>query len=541
MPFLVFLSAALISIALIPVLMKGAARFGFIDMPGDRKVHAAPIPRIGGLAMVVGAMLPIIFWLSLSDTYIAVVSGVILITLFGLWDDRADLDYRIKFLGQFIAAIVTVVLGDVIIYQVPFGPAGGLPDFVAIPLSVCFIVGITNAINLADGLDGLAGGTALLSVAVISVLAYLSNDAGLLMLSLAVGGSIFGFLRFNTHPATIFMGDTGSQFLGFSLGVMTILLTQSANPALSPVLMILILGLPILDTFMVMAQRVIDGRSPFSPDKNHLHHKLLSCGFHHYEAVVSIYILQGLFAGCALFLRYEADALLFLIFILACLSVFLFIYISKRMHAYSSETNSSAYIPSLFRALRGSVSIRNNLFMFISACASVYLLGSTLLVREVPEDFSVLALMLFVMLASRLLFGYMLWFLYLRLIIYVTIAFTVYLIETYPPISRDSLLIFDYVFFSCLTLVAVIVIRYYMVNKFSANPMDLLLVLVVLVLGALPDYLKEGYHLVPVVIKLVVLFYSAEIILKQMATRWSLLPLSALAGLGVLVVRGYLI
>ena len=154
------------------------------------------------------------------------------------------------------------------------------------------LVGITNAINLSDGLDGLAGGVTFLSLAAIAVLTYIAVDAGFMLLAtMSIMGSILGFLRFNTFPARIFMGDGGSQFLGFSAGVLAILLTQSSNTALSPALPLLILGLPILDTLMVMGERIYEGRSPFVADRKHIHHRLLALGFHHYEAVVTIYAL----------------------------------------------------------------------------------------------------------------------------------------------------------------------------------------------------------------------------------------------------------
>ncbi len=218
MELLVFLSAALLSLVLVPPLINLAHRYHFIDAPDLRKVHTTPIPRIGGLAMVAGTVLPLLVWLPFDNQLVAYLCGVGVIALFGLWDDRANLDYRLKFAGQFIAAAIPVFLGGLVIREIPFGPFNGLPDVIAYPLTIVFLVGITNAVNLTDGLDGLAGGTALLSLIVIALLAYLADGTQLLAITLAVSGAIFGFLRYNTHPASIFMGDTGSQFLGYSLG-----------------------------------------------------------------------------------------------------------------------------------------------------------------------------------------------------------------------------------------------------------------------------------------------------------------------------------
>ena len=205
--------------------------------------------------------------------------GIAVILLFGVWDDIRGLDYRLKFLGQITAVLIVVLYGGVVIRFVPLSGLEPLPDYVAIPFTVFALIGITNAVNLADGLDGLAGGITLLSLGMIGILAYPTGDTNVPLAAIAVIGSIVGFLRFNTYPARIFMGDGGSQFLGFSAGVLVVMLTQESNTALSPALTLMILGLPILDTGMVMAQRLHEGRSPFLPDKNHIHHKLLALGF----------------------------------------------------------------------------------------------------------------------------------------------------------------------------------------------------------------------------------------------------------------------
>jgi len=162
--------------------------------------------------MVVGTVVPLLVWLPFDELLLAYLLGVGVIALFGVWDDRANLDYRVKFLGQFIAASIPVFLGGLVIRVIPFGPVDGLPDTIAYPLTMLFVVGITNAVNLTDGLDGLAGGTALLSLIVIGLLAYLADGTQLLAIALAVSGAIFGFLRYNTHPASIFMGTRAANF-----------------------------------------------------------------------------------------------------------------------------------------------------------------------------------------------------------------------------------------------------------------------------------------------------------------------------------------
>lgn len=541
MAFVVFLSAALLSLILVPPLIRLAFRFQFIDAPDARKVHVAPIPRIGGLAMVVGAVVPLLVWLSLDAQILSFLLGVAVIALFGAWDDRADLDYRIKFAGQFLAAAIPVFLGDVVIRVIPFGPEGGLPDVVAYPLTLLFVVGITNAVNLSDGLDGLAGGVALLSLIVIGLLASIGDAQQLLVMALAVCGAIFGFLRYNTHPASIFMGDTGSQFLGFSLGVLAIILVQSANTALSPVLLILILGLPILDTASVMYQRLREGRSPFSPDKNHLHHKLLSSGLHHYEAVTAIYLLQSLFMGAALLLRYESDGLLLWTYGVICLAVFALIRMVRRVRKQSEvDTEYHSALASLVSVVRNHPWFVEGPLKLLTYGVPAFLLLGAIAIRQVPDDFGVLALVFFGLLSIRLIFGFRAWFIFLRLMVFVAIAFVVYLLETHPVLPTEVLRPYNVALFGLLGLALMLSIRYRMGKLFRVTPSDFLLIFGMLSLGMVPEGIRETYHLIPVVVKLVILFYCAELILKTMKSRWSALPLASLVTLGILAVRGLL-
>jgi UDP-GlcNAc:undecaprenyl-phosphate GlcNAc-1-phosphate transferase len=210
------------------------------------------------------------------------------IAAFGVWDDRADLSYRMKLLGQTLAAFIVVLLGEVRFDTVPFLVDVQLPLWVSVVVTIVFLVGVSNAVNLTDGLDGLAGGLSFLTLSGIAYLAYLSNDLMVLSLTVPFLGALLGFLRYNTYPARIFMGDAGSQLLGFIMGVLAILLTNSSRGPFSVSLTLFLLGLPFLDTLGVTGQRVAEGRSPFIGDRAHIHHKLLRVGLTHYEAVTAI-------------------------------------------------------------------------------------------------------------------------------------------------------------------------------------------------------------------------------------------------------------
>ena len=318
-----FLVAMLIAVVLIPPLIRFAPALGLVDVPNERKVHVKIIPRVGGIAIALGALVPILLWSAFWGEWtlpmIGYISGALCIVLFGVWDDRRELNYKIKFLGQIIAATLFIVIGGISIRWLPFQGLDLAPLWLSILLTFIALLGITNAVNLVDGLDGLAGGTSLLSLGAIALLAFTAGDLRLVMLALAVVGGVFGFLRYNTHPAIIFMGDTGSQFLGFSIGVAAILLTQQSNTALSPVLPLIILGLPILDTLTVMTRRIMAGRSPFAPDKNHFHHRLMNLGFQHYEAVIVIYLVQISLIILGFTFKYQHDGLLMMMFLVFCI------------------------------------------------------------------------------------------------------------------------------------------------------------------------------------------------------------------------------
>ncbi len=304
MPFIV---AMVVAMASLPLLAKIAARWDILDRPNVRKVHAAPIPRIGGIAMALGVLVAALLAIDLQpeDRWFLLAAGVLVV--FGAWDDRYDLDYRVKFIGQLLAVGMVVLLGDVQIRAITLDDRVMLPGWISLPLTFLFLVGITNAVNLADGLDGLAGGTTFLCLCAVAVLCGAGDHNAGTALCLAFAGAVLGFLRFNTYPATVFMGDAGSQLLGFTIGVLSVRATQSAATQVSAAIPILLLAIPILDTLSVMVQRIGEGRSPFSADKNHIHHKLLALGFGHHEAVMAIYTMQAALFLVAYFLRFESD------------------------------------------------------------------------------------------------------------------------------------------------------------------------------------------------------------------------------------------
>jgi UDP-GlcNAc:undecaprenyl-phosphate GlcNAc-1-phosphate transferase len=322
MQLLLLLVAALtITVALIPPLANVAGRLRLLDRPGERKVHAAPIPRIGGLAMVAGTLFPLWFMVVQPGEWTAIYGGVAILLVMGLLDDRYELAWHWKLGAQVLACALAVSAGGVSIESTTLTDRIEPPASLSVALSFVFLVGVTNAINLSDGLDGLAGGTTLLAVLAIGWISFSSGNLPVASTTAALAGALLGFLRFNTHPARVFMGDSGSQVLGFLAGVLAIKATQGPDVTVSAALPLLLLAWPILDTLTVMTERMRNGLSPFAADRRHFHHRLLSLGFDHYQSVLVIYGVQcGLFL-LAYLLRYESDLVIVAAFAMFATSV----------------------------------------------------------------------------------------------------------------------------------------------------------------------------------------------------------------------------
>lgn len=522
--FFSFLVAMFITMALMPLLIKSAARLQFVDMPDARKVHDQAVPRIGGVAMVVGVMLPILLWLPLQRESIGFLVGVGIIFLFGVWDDRKDLDYRLKFLGQFLAVLAVVGFGDVTIKFIPFAGLDSISPYISVPLTVVALLGITNAINLSDGLDGLAGGVSLLSFGIIALLGYMVNDTQVVMIALAVIGSILGFLRFNTYPAQVFMGDTGSQFLGFSVGVLVILLTQNVNTALSPALPLLILGLPILDTMMVMVQRIYEGKSPFSADKNHIHHKLLALHFDHYEAVFIIYLIQSSLVLGAFYFRYQSDAMIIASYALFCVSVLAFFQWSGKYGWQARRKVSprmSIHVVDKVKQLRNDGRLSHWAFLFASGTIPVYLMIGVWLCEDVTTDISLLALgfsciLIFVNFTKR---GQPInWF--ERVGVYVVSSIIVYLLET-TDLSHTVSDVYLNLYFVLLGLAVVVGFRFSKEKSFEVTPLDFLVIFAAFTVPSLPGLSLSESVWSSAVTKMIVLFYAIELVLTHMRKNWN--------------------
>jgi UDP-GlcNAc:undecaprenyl-phosphate GlcNAc-1-phosphate transferase len=295
------------TMALIPILKRKAERLNCMDTPDKRKIHSRPIPKVGGLSMAAGVLVPLLMWNYGDRLGMSLLIGACIIVIFGFVDDTLNLPWYLKLSVQLAAALVVVLMGDVKIGFIDaLTPSGSPSDWTVSIITVIVIVGVTNAVNLADGLDGLAGGLMLVSFTFMGFLGYIGGNQLVTLISVAVTGAILGFLPYNTHPATVFMGDTGSQLLGFLAGTMSLIVPQ-ANHDISPVLPLFIIGLPVIDTLMVVFERLSKGRLPFHADTNHIHHKLLRMNFFHGEAVMVLFSLQCGFITIGFFMRFHSE------------------------------------------------------------------------------------------------------------------------------------------------------------------------------------------------------------------------------------------
>lgn len=535
----VFMVALAVSMALIPIMIRLAPHIGMIDKPDPRKVHVAPIPRAGGVGIVLGALLPMAIWLPLTDTLLAYYIGSLVLLAFGVWDDIAELGHYVKFIGQFTAAILVVYFGGVVVECFPFMGLEPLPPAIGKPFTVIALVGMINAINHSDGLDGLAGGESLMSLAGMLYLAMQASGTEAIVIAVAVMGGVFGFLRFNSHPARVFMGDGGSQFLGFSLGVLAVLLTQQVNTALSPALPLLLLGLPIADILMVFWMRARSGGNWFKATKNHVHHRLLELGFQHYESVAIIYTVQALMVLSALAIPYAADAALVGLYLILCVLVFVLLARAEqrgwRVHGANGR---SVWFARIVTGVREAPLFRKTPAQFVVLAVPSFLLVSAAGIRHVPADMALISAALAGALLVRLALGYRAWFLMLRLLVFTAVALIVYLASTYPETWYEALGGMGYVFFGVLAAALAVGIRLAEHDSFRVTPLDYLVVLIVVALAMLPEQELAASGVLAMALQAVILFYGAELAMRKMRMRWNFFTSGTLISLIIVAMRG---
>ena len=294
-----FAVAAVLSYFFTPPVKNFAHKVGAIDVPKDaRRMHKKPIPRLGGLAIYGGFLCSILIFGQLDETMLCVLLGAAIIVALGIFDDVLALGAKLKFVVQIVAAAIPVCIGDLQIgLFTNLNPLSDTPfvhlGILAVPVTIIWIVGITNAVNLIDGLDGLAVGVSSIAAITMLAVALLTGNMPIAITMAALAGACIGFMPYNLNPAKIFMGDTGSTFLGYMLATVSIMGLFKFYAVISFAVPFLILGLPIFDTANAIIRRVAAGRSPMSPDRGHVHHKLIDMGFNQKQAVAILYAISA--------------------------------------------------------------------------------------------------------------------------------------------------------------------------------------------------------------------------------------------------------
>lgn len=326
-----FVIAFIFTFATTPLVRRFAYKIGAVDVPRDkRRVHKRPTPRIGGLAIIFGFMVAVI---SFNDDWsreiASVLIGVGILGVLGVIDDCRNLDAKLKFVVQILAALIVVLYGDIRISVISNpnvfseAPFVLLPQWLSITVTVLWIVFITNAVNFIDGLDGLAAGvSAIMSMSLVFI-AITYHEYGIALMGLALMGSCFGFLPFNFNPAKIFMGDTGSMFLGYMLSVLSVQGMFKSYAVISFAVPIIMLGLPLFDAMFAMLRRILTGKNPMSADRGHLHHRLYDMGFTQKQTVFILYAISGVLGITSILLAEQR--FLRAMLLLICVLIFLLI------------------------------------------------------------------------------------------------------------------------------------------------------------------------------------------------------------------------
>ena len=313
-----FMLSALFSFILTPLVRTLAQQFHLVDLPSDRKVHSKAVPRLGGVAIYLAFFLPLTLLLCFTtrisdllvmDSFlISLTLGASVVFGLGLWDDISQLNPKVKFSIQVLAVLIAY-LGGIRIYGVilPGMPAYEL-GWLSLPATLCWFLLIINGINFIDGLDGLAAGVCFISSTILLVLC-LASQRFLLAMGLAtMAGSCLGFLRYNFSPASIFMGDSGSYFLGYMLAALSIIGPFKSHAAATILIPAIVLGLPLVDAVLTTVRRLANGKAVFQPDREHLHHRLLRLGLAQRHAVILFYGITVVLGLAAFYLVHARDA-----------------------------------------------------------------------------------------------------------------------------------------------------------------------------------------------------------------------------------------
>ncbi len=323
-----FVCAFLLAFLSTPFVKKLAKKIGAIDIPKDkRRMHTDSVPLIGGLAIFLGFLVSTVIFAEIDIKIIAILSGALIMVMLGVFDDKYALGAKFKLMIQIIAAAIPVIAGVRIERIIlPFLKSGGIEfGWLAYPITILWIVALTNAVNLIDGLDGLAAGVSAIASFSMFLIALMQGNYVIAVMSAALVGACCGFLPYNFSPASIFMGDTGSTFLGFVMASLSVLGLFKIHAIISFAVPFIAFGIPIFDTSFAIFRRIKEHRPIMSPDRGHLHHRLVDMGFSHKQAVLIIYAIC-IVLGAVAVLSFKSKLLAIVIAVLGVIGAFVFRY-----------------------------------------------------------------------------------------------------------------------------------------------------------------------------------------------------------------------
>ncbi len=469
--------------------------------------------------MAIGVLVPILLWAPKTHFVKGLLIGGLIIVVFGVIDDIKDLKPKYKLIGQIAASLVIILVSGVRIYDLGCLVSKGiiLPNWVAIPLTIFVIVGVTNATNLSDGLDGLAGGIALLIFLCIGYLAVDEKAWVITMIAIAMGGSVLGFLRFNSYPAQLFMGDAGSQLLGFVSVVLLIQLTQQSEN-ISSILPMIILGIPVLDTIAVMIKRLINGKPPFSADKNHFHHQLIKIGFFHTEAVLIIYLCQSSLILFAIKYNDVNDLILIFVYIIFSISVLLILEKVNKTGYQIHRNGMILRIKSRLKPLKDRGQLIKVVFGFVKFGLPLLMFYNALIPVINDKRFILLSCGFFLIIGFSYFINKEPINKIAKIAIYLFTPFMVFKSEKIVNISVDHtyLLLVNILYLLLLAAVLLTMKFTRRSNGFRSSTLDFLVIFVIILVPNLPNTALQGYLLGLVALKIVVLYYSYEVLMGEL-------------------------
>lgn len=522
-----------------PVMIRLAPRLRLLDQPSGRKVHARPVPRVGGWGITLGALSAILLWMPTDPVVIAFSIGAVILLVGGALDDSRDLQPFTKLLVQGAAVMPALLHAGLWVATLPLIQILPLPPAAAMVFTGIWLAACINATNTADGLDGLAAGVTLLSLAGILYLAFVNENTQLLLITVASLGGLAGFLRYNTYPAAAFMGDAGSQFLGFTLGFLGLALVQPDASGPGPWTMLPLMGLPLADLAVVALRRLLRGVHCFQADRTHIHHRLLDLGLTHNQSVGLIHVMQASLVCWAVLTASSPPWIILLGYGLHLAIIYGVLVLAEtcqrnRCGPWSEGLPASpgprVLNPVLVRAPR----------VLLEMLIPAMLLWCAASATSVPTDFGILALLVLVPMLTGIAARKSPPTLVRRVQVFTMATAVVYLYTEYRPFADGSARLLETGGIAVAVIAAGMALGFTpgrRKREFRTTAMDYLIVMIVILaffaLQQAPTLFSPYFLLyLPVVL------YGSEIIMVERRERPDWLQLGTILTAGILMIRG---